>query len=143
MSLESKSTIDWRGLIGIRVAAILKNAFRSISCERSTLRQKVFRPFLYIIKFIIFLYITFFVTLIFSIFLYLQNYLFEYLLNRLLLRENTYDQTCRASNSLDIVTETFCSIINIFKDVLRFLLGAARNLHKMYSISSGYHSTLI
>ena len=46
--------LDWRGLIGIEVAAILKNAFRSISREPSTLRQKVFRYFLYIIKFSIF-----------------------------------------------------------------------------------------
>ena len=46
--------LDWRGLIGIRLAAILKNAFRSISCEPSTLRQKVLRTFLYVIKFFIF-----------------------------------------------------------------------------------------
>ena len=46
--------LDWRGLIGIRVAAILKNGYRSISREPSTLRQTVFKHFLYIIKFSIF-----------------------------------------------------------------------------------------
>ena len=43
--------LDWRGLIGIMIAVILKNAFRSISREPSTLRQKVLRTLLYIIKF--------------------------------------------------------------------------------------------
>ena len=46
--------LDWRDLIGIRVAAILKNTFPSISREPSTLRQKVLSSFLYINKFSIF-----------------------------------------------------------------------------------------
>ena len=46
--------LHWRGLIGIRVAAILKNAFHSISRESSTLRIKVLKLFLYIIEFSIF-----------------------------------------------------------------------------------------
>ena len=81
-----------------------KNAFRSISHEPSTLRQKMFRPFYTILNFPYFLLMTYFVTLIFLKLYYLQNYLFEYLFNRLLFRKNTYDQTCRASYSLHIVT---------------------------------------
>ena len=92
------------------------------------------------IKFSIFFVHDFFCNInIFKIYktiIYLQNYHFEYLLNRLLFRENTYDQTCRASNFLHIVIETSCSIINTFKGVLHLLRGAPRNLHKMYSISS-------
>ena len=52
--------LDSRGLIGIRVAAILKNAFISIFREPFTCRQKVSRPFLYTIKFPIFFVHNFF-----------------------------------------------------------------------------------
>ena len=53
-------SIDWWGLIGIRIATIFKNAFRSISREPSTSRQNVSRLFLYIIKFPIFFVNNFF-----------------------------------------------------------------------------------
>ena len=52
MSPESKSRLA--GSYRYQGRAILTNAFRSISREPSTLRQKVLKPFLYIIKLFIF-----------------------------------------------------------------------------------------